>query len=482
MRILHTCAEFFPLVKTGGLADVTAALSKAQTAVGVDARILIPAFPAIKAGIKHTDTVLALDTFAGRVALRYGQYQGTGVYLIDAPHLYQRIGSPYHDSHGNAYADNYLRFALLGWFAAELASGMDTRWRAEIVHAHDWHAGLACAYLAAKGSYTAARSVFTVHNLAYQGLFAARYFAELQLPDHFFAMQGLEFHGQVSYLKAGIFYADHITTVSPTYAREILHPDFGHGLEGLLREKVQQQRLTGILNGIDETIWNPETDRMIAQQYSKLCLSKKGNNKQILQKEMGLKVAKERPLFAVVSRLVAQKGLDLVRDALPDIVKRGGQLVILGDGDTDLHQTFTQARESSDYSQHIATFYGYNEELSHRVFAGADVILVPSRFEPCGLTQLYGLKYGTLPLVRHTGGLADTVVDSTAENIKNKIASGFVFYDYHVKALLAAINHVFTLWEQPAVWQTVQKQAMSQNFSWRASAADYLILYKKITR
>ncbi|MDU3931954.1 MAG: glycogen synthase GlgA [Serratia liquefaciens] len=431
MQVLHVCSEMFPLLKTGGLADVVGALPAAQIAEGGDVRVLLPAFPDVRNGIPDSVLVAEIDSFAGRVGLRYGTYHGVGIYLIDAPWLYER--------------------------------------------AHDWHAGLACAYLAANGH--PARSIFTVHNLAYQGLFSAHHVAELWLPPSFYNVYGLEFYGQMSFLKAGLYYADHITAVSPTYAREITRPEFGYGMEGLLQERQHQGRLSGILNGVDDKIWDPSHDPRLTARYDADDLKNKVKNKLHLQKAMGLKVDESLPVFAVVSRLTSQKGLDLVLEALPALLEQGGQLALLGAGDAVLQQAFLAA--AADYPEQVGVQIGYHEAFSHRIIGGADVIMVPSRFEPCGLTQLYGLKYGTLPLVRRTGGLADTVVDCALENLADGSASGFVFDDCDATALGNAIRRAMVLWSRPKHWRHVQRHAMSVDFGWQVAAKEYLSLYSR---
>jgi len=466
----------FPLLKTGGLADVLGALPAAQIAGGVDTRVLLPAFPDIRRGIPDAKVVTRRETFAGRITLLFGHYNGTGIYLIDAPHLYDRPGSPYHDTNLYAYTDNVMRFALLGWVGAEMAVGLDPFWRPNVVHAHDWHAGLAPAYLAAKGH--PAKSVFTVHNLAYQGMYYAHHMNDIDLPWSFFNMHGLEFNGQISFLKAGLYYADHITAVSPTYAREITQPEFGYGMEGLLQQRHREGRLSGILNGVDEQIWNPETDLLLAARYGRDSVEDKAENKRQLQIAMGLKVNDKVPLFAVVSRLTSQKGLDLVLEALPGLLEQGGQLALLGAGDPVLQEGFLAA--AAEHPGQVGVQIGYHEAFSHRIMGGADVILVPSRFEPCGLTQLYGLKYGTLPLVRRTGGLADTVSDSSLENLADGIASGFVFEDSNAWSLLRAIRRAFVLWSRPSLWRYVQRQAMSMDFGWHVAAQSYRDLYQRL--
>lgn len=477
MNVLHVCAEFFPLLKTGGLADVVGALPLAQRQHGVDARVLLPGFPAIIDQVTNRQKVTSLNTFAGEVTLFYGHYQGTPLYIIDAPHLYQREGSPYHDGYNNAYDDNYRRFGLLGFIAAELAKGCDSLWRADIVHAHDWHAALACAYLAAYGY--PAKCMFTVHNIAYQGLFSPHLIHELWLPPEFYNIEGLEFFGQLSFMKAGLFYANHTNAVSSTYAREILDPHYAYGLDGLLNRLNYEQRLSGVLNGIDTKVWSPSTDKLIAQTYnSKRSLKNKVKNKLALQKSLGLAQQTNKPLFAVVSRMTRQKGLDLILDILPDLIGSDSQFVLLGSGDHDLENAYRNAQ--SQYPDQVRVIIGYDEPMSHQIIAGTDVLMVPSRFEPCGLTQLYALRYGTLPLVRHTGGLADTVTDCSLEAIKQGKATGFVFYESHAADLKAAIDRALALWDYPNQWQQVQKNAMAQDVSWHQSAETYLSVYRRL--
>ncbi|TCV93687.1 glycogen synthase GlgA [Biostraticola tofi] len=476
MQVLHVCSELFPLLKTGGLADVVGALPAAQIAEGDDVRVLLPAFPDLLKGIPETRVINEFDALSRHVTLLYGRFNGVGIYLIDVPDLYDRPGSPYHDQDMYAYMDNYLRFALLGWVGSEMASGLDRSWHPDIIQAHDWHAGLTCAYLAAKGR--PAKSIFTVHNLAYQGLFSARHLPELGLPEDFFQTYGMEFFGQISYLKAGLFYADHVTTVSPTYAREITQPAYGYGMEGLLASLSAQGRLSGILNGVDDAIWNPTHDGMLAKRYNRDVLEAKAENKRHLQTAMGLTVDDKVPLFAVVSRLTSQKGLDLVLEVLPDLLEQGGQLTLLGAGDVTLQQGFLAA--AAEYPSQVGVQLGYHEAFSHRIIGGADVLMVPSRFEPCGLTQLYGLKYGTLPLVRRTGGLADTVTDSSLENLSDGTASGFVFEDATAAGLQRAIRRAFVLWSRPSLWRYVQRQAMGLDFSWRVAARAYQALYQRL--
>jgi starch synthase len=487
MRVLHICSEIYPLLKTGGLADVAGALPVAQGRLGVEARVLVPGFPRLREGILEQTLVAEFGPVFGASSVRL--YRGVlpdtpssnpiVAYVIDAPELYDRPGNPYADANNHAYPDNHQRFALLGWMGVRLAEGLDPTWRPQVLHSHDWHAALAPAYLKALEQSTGRRpagSVQTIHNLAYQGNFPSHVFGYLDLPANFFDINGIEFHGQCSFLKAGLYFADKITTVSPTYAHEIQQPDQGCGLDGLLRARVRD--LSGILNGVDDAVWNPATDTLLAAGYDAGDLAGKLACRTALQREAGLAVQQDGPLFCIVSRLTEQKGLHLVLAALPEIVRRGGQMMVLGSGDAPLEAAFQAA--ASAHPESIAVRIGYDEQLSHRLIAGADVILVPSRFEPCGLTQLYGLKYGTLPLVRKVGGLADTVVDASLENIGDGMATGFVFESFDDTGIEAAVRRAFALYRRPSDWQAVQARGMAQRFDWDAAAAQYLTLYQQI--
>ncbi|MEO8299924.1 MAG: glycogen synthase GlgA [Burkholderiales bacterium] len=489
MRVLQVCAEIFPLLKTGGLADVAGALPRALTALGVEVRVLLPGFEPILAALEDAVVVAELPPRMGAHSLKllYGRLRGcdADAYVIDAPSLYHRPGGPYADSRQQPYPDNHLRFALLGWMAARLAEGLDSYWRPQVVHAHDWHAALVPAYLHAAGQpgtawgLPPAGSVFTVHNLAYQGLFTAHHFGELGLPNAFFQVHGLEFHGQISFMKAGLYFADRLTTVSPTYAREIQSAEQGCGLEGLLQGRATA--LSGILNGVDDSVWNPATDPLLPARYDARRLAGKGRCKAALQKELGLAVRPDVPLLCVVSRLTDQKGLQLVQQQLPMMVEAGAQFALLGSGDAGMEAAFSAA--AAEHPESVAVRIGYDEAYAHRLIAGSDVILVPSRYEPCGLTQLYGLKYGTLPLVRRVGGLADTVADTTLESLEDH-ATGFVFDDFTAAGLGGALQRMLSLWRRKQRgrndWLEVQRRAMSQAFGWDTAAARYLALYEEV--
>jgi len=476
MRVLYASTEVYPALKTGGLADVNAALPVALLEAGADVRFLLPAFPAIARAAIEVQSVTELKAPIGDAKLRVlrGLLAGVPAYLIEAGSLYARSGNPYVDDEGRDWPDNHLRFALLGWVAARFADGSIDNWRPDIVHGHDWHTGLAPAYLAARGGERPA-SVFTVHNLGYQGEFPAETFRELALPANFFSIYGIEFYGKVNFMKAGLHYADRITTVSPTYAKEIQTPEFGFGMDGLLRSRAGV--LTGILNGVDRAIWNPATDAAIAARYSRQNIRGKARCKADLRAELGL-AESDGPVFGVVSRLTSQKGLDLVLEVLHELVGLGGQLALLGAGDQALEAGLRAA--AARYPGAVSVRLGYDEALAHRHFAGSDVILVPSRFEPCGLTQMYALAYGALPLVRRVGGLADTVVDADAEAIAAGTATGFVFTAASAQGLRGALERTLALWREPRRWARVRGTAMRRDFSWASAATRYLDLYREL--
>jgi starch synthase len=480
MNVLQVTAEIFPLLKTGGLADVAGALPAALNQVGCDVRVLLPGFDPIMADLQNPTLLARLTTPWGeRVVLRQGVLGTLGIqaYVIDAPHLYHRPGTPYDDAQRQPYHDNHRRFAALGWVASLLACGLDTAWQPAVVQSHDWHAALTSAYLAfgpVEGRRVA--SVYTVHNLAYQGVFAPIHFFDLGLPPHAFGVNGVEFHGQVSFMKAGLYFADHITTVSPTYAREIQTPEQGCGLDGLLRSRAAE--ISGILNGVDETVWNPATDAAIDTSFDAKKPGGKARCKAALQQRLGLTVQADAPMFGVVSRLTEQKGLHLVLAVLDELVARGGQLVVLGTGETALEAAF-QARAAT-YPQSVSVRIGYDEAFAHQIFAATDVTFVPSRFEPCGLTQMYGLKYGSLPLVHHVGGLADTVVDCALEHLADGTANGFVFHSFNPQSLSRALARALALYVRPTEWRAVRQRAMQQPLGWDKAAEQYMALFRHL--
>jgi starch synthase len=497
LKVLYVCSEVFPLLKTGGLADVSAGLPPALMAQGADVRLLLPAFPSVLAGFTPEGSTLLVPVGGGPGLpagvgpqatsahgptpwLRAGRITDSGmpVWLLHAPGLYERGGNPYLDASGQPWPDSAEQFAWLGWAAALLGTGLSTSWMPDVVHGHDWHTGLAFAYLheLARTYEHRPATVFTVHNLAYQGVFKSDLRPSLGLPDSVFHLQGLEFHGQINFMKAGLKYSDAITTVSPSYAREIMGTEQGCGLDGVLRQR--QGRVHGILNGVDDAVWNPQSDPLVQPAFDVDHLQGKAQAKVRLQQHMGLEPRADALLFSVVSRLTEQKGLHLLPAVVDELVQRGGQLAVLGSGDAAIEQALREC--ALRHPGQVALTVGYDEALAHSVIAGADVILLPSRFEPCGLTQLYGLRYGTLPLVRAVGGLADTVVDCSLENLDDGSASGFVFHDLDVRGLLTALRRAFALQRRPADWHAVQRHAMAVRFGWERAAAEYLRVYASV--
>lgn len=478
MQVLQVSAEYFPFLKTGGLADVAGALPSALSELGCAVRPVLPGFVPLLQALRSPSLVATCTTPWGQELrvwcgeLPAGGHSSTA-YVLEAPDLYQRPGGPYESLDKQPHADNHRRFAALCWAATGLARGLDPTWQPDVVHCHDWHAGLVPAYLrVTAGEYIP--SIFTVHNLAYQGLFARHDYVGLGLPWDWFQPEGLEFYGQWSFMKAGLYYADRLTTVSPSYAREIQTPAFGCGLDGLLRHR--HAVLSGILNGIDAGVWNPETDAYLSTPYGVHSLERKAHNKMALQAELGLARHTESPLFTIVSRLTEQKGLPLVLEGADFLLQQGAQLVVLGSGDAWLEAAF-QAK-AQQYPGQMVAHIGYDEALAHRLFAGGDVVLVPSHFEPCGLTQLYGLAYGCVPLVRRVGGLADTVTDTNLITLNNQQATGVVFEQANLSDFTHALRCMLALYQRPADWQQVQQTGMRQPLHWSQAARAYVQLYR----
>jgi len=470
--VLAVTSEIFPLVKTGGLADVAGALPLALAAEGIATTTLIPGYPAVLGKLDSAAPVYAdNDFFGGPARLLRARSAGLDLAVLDAPHLFNRPGNPYAAPNGADWPDNALRFAALSRMAATIATDPSTGLLPDILHAHDWQAGLTMAYL--DGAARRPATIFTIHNLAFQGNFPAGLLPTLGLPQNAFRMEAAEFHGMVGYLKAGLALADAITTVSPTYAAEIQTPEFGMGFDGLLRHRANA--LHGILNGIDDRIWNPATDRLIASPFDLNALSGRQANKSALQSHFGLDQNPEALLLGVISRLSWQKGLDMVLPALDTLLALGAQLVILGAGEPELEQQFREA--AAAHPGRIACFIGYDESLAHQIQAGIDAILIPSRFEPCGLTQLCALRYGALPIVARVGGLADTVIDANAAAIAASTGTGLQFSPGQ---FTQALHRAATLWSAPRTWSRLQRNAMMTDVSWRRPAAQYAALYKSL--
>jgi len=472
-RVLSVASEAVPLLKTGGLADVVGALPGALAAVGWQMRVLLPAYRGLRARIADWPVVMSdADLFGGPAAVRAGAVGGVGMLLLDAPHLFDRDGGPYAGPGGD-WGDNPQRFAALSWIAARIArEGLAEGWRPEVLHCHDWQAGLAPAYLAYGGARDVA-SVMTIHNIAFQGWAEASQLGALRLPQAEFHAGALEYFGGLSALKAGLITADAITTVSPTYAAELVRPAFGMGLEGVIAARAGQ--VSGILNGVDEAVWSPEIEPL---PYSRRRLKGKAANRAALCAEFGLEVP--GPLAIVVSRMSDQKGIDLIAAVLPDFIEGGGGLVVLGSGDPGLEAMMRTL--AARHPGRVAVQIGYDEALSHRMFAGGDAVLVPSRFEPCGLTQMYGLRYGTLPVVAAVGGLADTVITANPAAMAAGVATGITFQPTDAVAFGQALRHLLTLHADPALWGRVQRNAMRQPVGWQASAAAYAALYESLRR
>lgn len=472
IRVLSITSEAAPLVKTGGLADVAGALPGALGAHGIEMRTLLPGYPPVMAALEGAEVLAQVkDCFGSTARVLGAQAGGLALLVLDAPHLYDRGAGIYLSEAGRDWPDNPERFAALSWVASEIANGLLPDWQPDILHAHDWQAGLAPYYLARSDAAGKVQSVLTIHNIAFQGLAEAEKRAALKIRREDFTPDTLEYYGRISALKAGLIFADRLTTVSPSYAEELLTPAFGMGLEGVLNARRAQ--LSGILNGIDLGIWSPEADIHITP-YS--APAGKAPNKAALLSEFGLAPA-EGPLCVVISRLTEQKGLDLLLDALPTLLDHGGQLAVLGSGDPAMERAFKQAARHAQISVRI----GYDEALSHRMIAGGDAILVPSRFEPCGLTQLYGLRYGTIPLVALTGGLADTVIPATPATLSGKVvATGVQFHPVTTLALSNALSRLCGLYAQPRLWRQMSRNAMAQPVGWDHSAAAYAALYKDL--
>jgi starch synthase len=484
IRVLYVTAELYPWVKTGGLGDVAAALPPALVAQGANVRLLVPGFPAFIDAFRLSEVARLRTPFTvERARLSLGAVPGSdgvSAYVIDHPGLYDRPGGPYVAPDGGDWGDNHRRFAMLGWVAAALARGVDPDWRPDIVHGHDWHAGLAPAYLAADPpTEGAVRSVFTIHNIAYQGFFPASLFPDLALPPALFATDGVEFYGGIAFMKAGLFYADRLTTVSPTYAQEIQTPAFGVGLDGLLRTRAAGGALTGILNGVDPQVWAPEHDPVLPRPYGlDDTAAGKAAAKAALQRRLGLANDPAALLVGAVARLTPQKGLDLLLASVPALVAAGAQLALLGSGDGDLEYGFAAAASANP--GRVGVQIGYDDPLSHLIIGGSDIVAVPSRFEPCGLTQLYALRYGALPLVRRVGGLADTVVDANAVTLADGSATGFVFDDAAPAALQLTLQRASALFADRNSWRRMMRQAMTRDFSWEAAARRYVELYREL--
>ncbi|AYD02255.1 glycogen synthase GlgA [Neorhizobium sp. NCHU2750] len=479
MQVLSVASEVYPLVKTGGLADVAGALPIALAKQDIAVKTLMPGYPAVMriaegAALRRTfPDLLGVEAHILEI-----EYKGLDLLILDCPELFDRQGGPYLDTDGKDYTDNWRRFAALSKAGAIIAqqglTGDPGSWQPDLVHVHDWQAAMLPAYMryAAEAELP---SVITIHNIAFQGVFDAEIFPELELPPHAFSIDGIEYYGKVSFLKAGLQASWEISTVSPSYAEEVLTPEFGMGLEGLLHSRSDD--LTGIVNGIDTDVWNPQTDPLLASTYSAATLKARSDNKRLVAERFALD-AGDGPLFCVISRLTEQKGMDLLAETLDDLVTHGARLAVLGSGNKTLEDAFHAA--AIRHPGRIGVIAAYDEPLSHLMQAGCDAIVIPSRFEPCGLTQLYGLRYGCVPIVARTGGLNDTVIDASHAGLAAKAATGISFGPLTADNLARALRRAIRLYEDDKVWTVIQKQGMKSDVSWNRSAALYAALFSEI--
>ncbi len=470
ISVLFATSEARPLIKTGGLADVSGALPGALRSLGVDCRLLLPGYHNVIDGVINPREVARFEHIPGYgvVRLLEASMPGSGapVYVVDYPWHYLRPGGPYQDTHGKDYPDSAWRFALLSRVAALLSgptSPLD--WHPDIMHCHDWQTALAPAYLRFGGG--GAASLVTIHNLAYQGIFPPDMVEPLGLPAASFGIEGVEYYGNLSFLKAGLFYADWITTVSPSYALEIQQPLNGMGMQGLLTDR--QAHLTGILNGIDTTDWDPASDPHLPHKFSQRGPAGKKRCKQVLQADLNLDPKAEAPLFGIISRLTHQKGLDWILQIAENLLAQGSQIALLGTGDALLENAFRGLAASHPGS--VSATIGYDEGLSHRIEAGVDFFLMPSRFEPCGLNQMYSQRYGSLPIVHATGGLKDTVEDGV---------TGFVFHEAAPHALWHAVQRALDTFADKTAMRRMISAAMGKDYSWEKSASAYAGLYDSL--
>lgn len=488
MKILFVTSEAHPLIKTGGLADVSGSLPNAYTKLKNKVRLVLPAYGTIWDKVDKVSQVsdFYMDGCGKQVHVRIHQAKVSGldcpVWLVDIPELFNRAGNPYLSADGSDWWDNGERFGVYSKALVEIAMNRaDLNWQPDLVHANDWQTGLVPALLSLEIT-ARPKTIFTIHNMAYAGLFPYELFHGLSLPQVWWQMEGIEFYGSCSFLKAGILKADWVTTVSPTYAKEITYSEYAYGFEGLLQKRAESGHLVGIINGIDETVWNPATDTLIKRNYSaeKGRVSAKKENKKSLLDFWDLPesvINSESAVIGLVGRMVPQKGIDLVLEVLPELLEEtDARFVFVGTGDK--HFEYELNEFAHHYPERVLVYIGYSEALAHKVEAGADMFLMPSRFEPCGLNQMYSLTYGTPPIVHHTGGLADTVVNATDEHVKEGKANGFVFYSPNRHALKSTLLHALHLYGKKRTWQKIQKTGMLQSFGWEQSAKHYLTMVK----
>ena len=472
LSVLFATPECAPLVKTGGLGDVSGALPPALAALGIDVRVLLPGYGPVLERASGARHVAELEVLGRRArVLESKLVEDVPLLVLDCPELYDRGGGPYQADDGDDWDDNALRFGVLSRAAALLASDASPlEWRPDVVHCHDWPTAIAPLYVKLDAA-ARAKSVLTIHNLAFQGLFPYAEIDGLQIPESARGLEGMEFHGRASFLKAGIVYADAVTTVSPTYAREIQTPELGFGLEGVLT--MRGKSLHGVLNGIDTKVWNPQNDPHLASPYGVLTLERKVANKRLLKKRMKLGGPDDRLLLGCVSRITHQKGIDVIAAAIPQLVAMGAQLALVGTGDREMTAALQAA--AAKHKGEVAVYIGFDESLAHLVEAGADAFLMPSRFEPCGMNQMYSQRYGTPPIANATGGLVDTVVD---DSHGPGGATGFLLREPTVEQLLTGVERALTAYRDPPHWKKLQLNGMTRDFGWEPAARAYRAIYE----
>ena len=476
LSVLSVASEIFPLVKTGGLADVAGALPPALKAERIRMVTLVPGYPAVLSALTDTEVVADVGALSGGPArLIAGRSGDLDLFVLDAPHYFNRPGNPYQGGDGRAYDDNPLRYAALARVAAAIGHGLVPDFQPDVIHCHDWHTGLTPAYLHFADAPRPG-TVMTVHNLAFQGQFPADLFPALGLPDHAFSIHGVDYYGMIGFLKAGALLADRITTVSPTYAQEIRSGAAGMGLEGLFRAR--SDVLSGILNGIDTDVWNPETDPSLAKPFDRKHLQSRTHNRRALRDRLGLDHDQHAPIFGIVSRLTWQKGMDVLLDAIGDIVRLGAQVAMLGSGERHLEDGFRWA--AGAFSGRVGVVIGYDEDLAHQIQAGSDALLVPSRFEPCGLTQLCALRYGAVPVASRVGGLADTIIDANEMALAAGVGTGLLFGQVARDPLIGAVQRTLAIFRDLETWRKLQRNGMGTDVSWAGPARHYATLYREI--
>jgi starch synthase len=477
MKILSVTSEIYPLIKTGGLADVTGSLPKAMEPLGIKTTSMVPGYPRVMKQLGNATQLMVFEDLLGeRATLLHADVEGLDLLVLDAPTLYDRPGGPYVDQFGEDHPDNWKRFAALSLAAAEIAGGALPGWIPDVVHTHDWQTAMTSVYMRQAGCMIPV--VITIHNLAFQGQYSSDLLPYIGLPKEAFSLDRLEYFGDICFLKGGLQTADAITTVSPTYAREILTPRFGMGLNGVLNERVSALR--GIVNGIDLDVWDPATDPYLPQNFDITSLRRKRDNRAPLLEHFGLEPDDGGPIFSAVSRIAWQKGIDMLAETADEVIHNGGRIIIFGQGDHAIEKAVMET--AARYPGRMAVHIGYDEPTAHLIQGGSDAIVQPSRFEPCGLTQLYALRYGCVPVVSRTGGLSETIIDANDAAMSARVATGFQFHPVTANGLRLALRRALHAYEEPKMWARLQNQGMKTKFSWERSAQQYAAVYDNVVK